>query len=777
MDAENQLKFDPQRSLAPSAVNPLGTPAAVGSIEHSFRELTEALPLLVWTCRADGTCDYLSPQWSQYTGRPLHPLRADGLAEAVHPDDRRHMQTKWEQALSREEPYEFEFRVCRADGVYRWFKARGTPIFNEHGMLARWIGTCSDVQEQKQLEETLREHDKRLHLALSASKMGVWEWKPQNDHFYLSFECLAMLGIESFGRTLDAFVEFVHPDDRSLVRKLAQRVLIERQPYSAVFRLRDVNGTVKWVHNLGQAECDRLGHITRVLGTFRDVTGEREAAEELREKQARLRDTFENLIVGCQILDHDLRYVYLNANAALHGRRRREELLGQRMVDVYPGIQKTPLYNSIIHCLRTRTSERMDNEFNFPDGTVGIFELSIQSVPEGVLIVSADVTQERELAAKLLQSQKLEAVGRLAGGVAHDFNNLLTVINGHCDLLQIATSPAVQAESIAAIRSAGERAARLTSQLLSLSRNAFVNTELVDINQTLEKSRNFIRSLIGDTICLTMRLAADIKRVRIDPAQFEQVVMNLVINARDAMPTGGELTITTMRFQLDESPQGLLSEMLPGEYVYLQVTDTGMGMTAEVRSRIFEPFFTTKEVGRGTGLGLPVVHGAVKQAGGHVTVDSEVGVGTSFHLFYPCDPEIEAASMEEQSGQGESLNSRILLVEDEDPVRVVVRMSLEQHGCEVIECSGPEQALHSASVSPAVDLLVTDVVMPNMRGPELAQALRRLQPDLRVLYMSGYADESIDLKSALRSDDDFLQKPFSPVELVRRVRQLLARDK
>lgn len=217
--------------------------------------------------------------------------------------------------------------------------------------------------------------------------------------------------------------------------------------------------------------------------------------------------------------------------------------------------------------------------------------------------------------------------------------------------------------------------------------------------------------------------------------------------------------------------------MRPGEYVYLQVADTGMGMTSEVRSRIFEPFFTTKEVGRGTGLGLPVVYGAVNQAGGHITVDSEVDVGTSFHLFFPCDQEHQLVALQDGSRRTGDRGCKILLVEDEDSVRRIVRMSLENDGCDVIECSGSEQALSIAGDTLPVDLLVTDVVMSNLRGPELADALRRRQPNLRVLYMSGYADESVGLKSALRPNDDFLQKPFSPVELLDRVRQLLVRER
>ncbi len=446
------------------------------------------------------------------------------------------------------------------------------------------------------------------------------------------------------------------------------------------------------------------------------------------------------------------------------------------MVDVYPGIEKTEVYQRILACLSTGSPERMDNEFRFPDGTLGIFELSIQSVPEGVLIASVDVTQERELAIRLVQAQKLEAVGRLAGGVAHDFNNLLTVIKGHCDLLQAGIGAEQQAESINAIRAAGQRATRLTRQLLSISKHAKVSAEIIDLKEHLDKSREFIRSLLGEGIQLDLQLRTNVGRVRTDPGQFEQTVMNLVLNARDAMPEGGRLTIELDTYVRGPQADPLVPEMPPGSYVCLRIADNGIGMSAAVRQRIFEPFFTTKEVGRGTGLGLSVVHSALQHTNGYIAVTSCEGQGTTFHLFYPATDEPECKTQSDIVEIVSTRLHRILLVEDEDSVRKIVRLSLEKQGCQVIECASPELALSIIDSQHSFDLLVTDVVMPNMRGPDLARALRQTLPELRVLYMSGYADESIGLKHALRSCDDFLQKPFSPSELVLRVRKLLTQN-
>lgn len=491
------------------------------------------------------------------------------------------------------------------------------------------------------------------------------------------------------------------------------------------------------------------------------------------EMPERLRETLENLIVGCQILDHQLRYVYVNTSAAMHGRRRKDDLIGKKMTEAFPGIEKTEVFQRILTCLRTGTPERLDNEFRFADGTVGIFELSIQAVPEGVLIASVDVTQERELTERLMQSQKLEAVGRLAGGVAHDFNNLLTVIKGHCDLLQAGIGPEQQRDSINAIRAAGQRAARLTRQLLSISKHAQVSAEVIDLNEHLEKSRDFIRSLLGEGNQLEMCLAEQLSSVRTDPGQFEQTIMNLVLNARDAMTDCGCLRITSENYVRTTHAEALVPEMQPGNYVYLRISDNGLGMTPEVRARIFEPFYTTKEVGRGTGLGLAVVHSAIQQTNGYIAVSSQPHQGSTFHLFYPACVEPKKMTTSESFDAVSAKVHRILLVEDEDSVRKIVRLTLEKQGCQVLECASPEMALSTVETQQPVDLLVTDVVMPNMRGTDLARALRQFIPELQVLYMSGYADESIGLKSALRPHDDFLQKPFSPSELVLRVRKLL----
>src|SRR5579883_129581 len=389
--------------------------------------------------------------------------------------------------------------------------------------------------------------------------------------------------------------------------------------------------------------------------------------------------------------------------------------------------------------------------------------------------VIRDTTGRKKLEEQLRQAQKMEAVGNLAGGIAHDFNNILTVINGYSDMTLSQLPPKdPNRAAVAAIRSAGDRAARLTQQLLAFSRKAIVEPKILDLNEVLGESVRLLRRLIGEDIVLASVFDPNLCPIKIDPGQLEQAIMNLVVNARDAMPTGGRLTIETRNVTLGEDDVANYPDLKPGAYVRLAVTDTGCGMTEEVKARIFEPFFTTKGVGKGTGLGLAVVHGVVKQAGGHVAVYSEVGVGTTFTLLFPATPATPSGPSSGVIGVPIRGTETILLVEDEEAVRTIARIALQTQGYTVLEASSGVEAIRVAEHHPGpIHLLVTDVVMPETGGRQLADSLRTRRTGLGVLYMSGYTDDAVVRHGVVDAADAFIQKPFTPLGLARKVRSVL----
>jgi signal transduction histidine kinase/CheY-like chemotaxis protein len=388
-----------------------------------------------------------------------------------------------------------------------------------------------------------------------------------------------------------------------------------------------------------------------------------------------------------------------------------------------------------------------------------------------------DVTERRRTGEQLLQAQKMEAIGRLAGGIAHDFNNLLTTILGYSELI-LRTHPADGAlrEEVGEIRKASERAASLTRQLLAFSRKQVIAPRVISLNDVVAESAKLLERLIGEDVALETDLEPALGAVLADPVQVEQVLFNLTINSRDAMPRGGRITLATRNVSRTEPRAGLHFAIPPGEYVVLSVHDTGIGMDAQTRSRLFEPFFTTKETGKGTGLGLSTVYGIVKQSGGYIDVQSEVDRGAVFEISFPRVPsrEPQAGPALRPAAEAAAGSECILLAEDEDALRRLARRVLEAQGYTVLEASNAEEAFAVAGRFPGrVRLLVTDMVMTGESGAELARRMLASWPATRVLYVSGYAEASSRGHDRLGPDTHFLQKPFTPDALVRKVREIL----
>ena len=497
------------------------------------------------------------------------------------------------------------------------------------------------------------------------------------------------------------------------------------------------------------------------------------ADEVLRESRARFESVIQSAIEGIISIDHAHRIVLFNPAA--------ERMFGCTELEAIG----RPLERFILESLRTfgqsvgavgrlhnLTGRRHENR-EFP------IEASIsQSTTSGAKLLTLflrDVTEQKHLEAQLRQAQKMEALGQLASGVAHDFNNLLMVIFGNGELLEMSLPrDAPQRESVDQISRAAERAAALTRQLLAFSRKQVPELSIVDLNALVTDAEKMLSRLIGENVRLHMDLEPNLSRVHVDRGQMDQVIINLAINARDAMANGGRLTIVTREVELDLKYAGNQPEPRPDRYVVLSVCDTGCGMSPEVQARIFEPFFTTKSMGQGTGLGLSVVHGIVEQNQGHIAFESGLGTGTTFKIYLPPVSKPLASAVQTDTAKPVGGSETILLVEDEDTVRAVTLLMLETLGYRVLQAESGEKALSVANENrKEIDLLMTDVVMPDMSGRELADKLWHINSGLKVLFQSGYNGAAVLRHGVHHAEVAFLQKPFGISLLATKVRESL----
>ncbi|MGH7164566.1 MAG: ATP-binding protein [Nitrospiraceae bacterium] len=564
-------------------------------------------------------------------------------------------------------------------------------------------------------------------------------------------------------------------DQARLEDDLAQQEVVEE----ALRRARD---------ELEKRVQERTAELSRVNIVLRAEVIERKRAEEQLARMAQDRLLLlQSTAQGIYGVDLEGRCTFINNTAArilgfdpadavgmnMH------QLIHQKHADgsVYPATQ-CPIQQTLRSGERCRVASEV---YWRRDGTAILVEYSSFPVIEGELIRGAvvsfaDITERKQLEDQLLQSQKMEAVGRLAGGIAHDFNNLLTTINGYADLMLMRmpqTNPIRQ--QIEEVKKAGQRAASLTRQLLAFSRKQMLELKVLDLNALVTDMEPMLRRLIGEDIQLALVRAPSLGRIKADPTQMEQVILNLAINARDAMSGGGRLTIDTAEVQRDATSAPGPADLAPGTFVMLTVSDTGCGMDAATQARIFEPFFTTKEQGKGTGLGLAMVHGIVRQSGGQIEVSSVPGRGATFRIYLP---RVEEASATPQPSAVPAAlpegSETVLLVEDEEMVRSFVRHILQQQGYQVLTATNGEEGLQiSKGYQGRIDILLTDVVMPGMSGREMADRLTAQRPGLKVLFMSGYTESAIVHHGVMDPGVAFLPKPFTGDTLAHKLSEML----
>jgi two-component system cell cycle sensor histidine kinase/response regulator CckA len=751
--------------------------------EELFRTAFEDAASGMLLVAPTGSIRRANTKTAELLGYSVEELCALDIRSITHPDDYDGSAALVDRVIDGTlESFRAEGRYLRRDGTQVWMDVAAAPVRNASGDIVNFVAQFHDITDQREVEAALRESEARFRTLFESSPNGM-DMVDQEGRIVLTNAALeAMLGYDKSELSELTFPELTHPDDRAEDRLRNAEIRAGKRAYfQREKRFVRKDGSEVWTHLTVFALPDPSGHTQLTIGIVEDITERKKNEVALARSEARGRAMLDTALDAIVTIDSAGEIMEFNPAAEQMFGRARAKVIGERMSSLLmPPGGGEPHFARYLRTGDVAELGRRELSVLRSDGTEFPAELALTVVDsaEGPVFTGflRDLSEQKALQARLIQSQKLEAVGQLAGGIAHDFNNLLTAISSYADLADSAlaadTDPRL-AETVGGIRAAADQAARLTQQLLAFSRQQVLKPELLCANDVVDEHVPMLRRVLGETIDVQLSLDADLAAAEIDPGLLSQVLMNLAVNARDAMPAGGVLTIATANVDLRGAPT--IGEPGNGPHVMLSVTDTGGGIDDETLARIFDPFFTTKEPGKGTGLGLATVIGIVEQSGGRVAVDTEAGRGTTFTVYLPRVDQAVASRAPSAPARADrpAGHQRILLVEDNDMVRGPVTLLLEELGYDVVPAAEATEAMALAADGAPIDLLLTDVVMPGMNGRQLAERLREQRPELKVLFMSGYTDDVIITQGVIDREMAFLQKPFGADQLARMVAELL----
>ena len=724
-------------------------------------------------------------RWSDgiYRLLGLDPERAkpslERFLEAVHPQDVPTVKAFCTATREQKRPFDIKYKIRRPDGEIRTLLSRGEVLKEDQDRPVRAAGIAHDVTEQDAAAVVLRANEARWRLALQAGRMIAFDVELETGLTTLSDHGHEVTGIQS-GHFTD-FVNLVHPEDRSVVEDALELAMRDGTPYQIEFRFFRPDGEMRWFSQAGRLTTAEPEAPQRLAGICFDISERKELETSLWEKKAQFRDFAEVSSDWLWEMDEEFRFARFIGDPENVLGIPTSAIIGRTQWEVAGADVSSPRWAQ--HIEDHLAHRRYRNfEYELPHEAGGVRHALVSGRPffygngrlAGYRGTMSDNTASKVMEEQLRQAQKMEAVGQLTGGIAHDFNNLLTIILGNSELLVEAAQNHPELRGLAlTVQNAAERGANLTQHLLAFGRRQTLLPEPVDLAEAIAHVSGLLRRTLGGHITLRIKAAPGVRRAYVDRTQLETALVNLALNARDAMPNGGLLTIRASDARA--SDERSLAE--PNEaFVRISVIDSGIGMSQEVLSRAFEPFFTTKPVGKGSGLGLSMVYGFAQQSGGRVDVDSVLGKGTSISLLLPCADSVALAPEKPSSttlnGQG-----RILLVEDEPDVRSFVATQLASLGYESVTAGDGNEALDRLQADPAISLLFTDLVMPNgISGVALAKRAAALRPDLPVLYTSGYADDVLAARGAVGSGVPVLCKPYRRSELALAIQAALSRS-
>ncbi|OQY31501.1 MAG: hypothetical protein B6243_08465 [Anaerolineaceae bacterium 4572_5.2] len=642
-----------------------------------------------------------------------------------------------------------------------------------------------EIAEREHAEIALQKSEQKYRGLFNGVPVGLYRSTPEGVVLDANLAMVKMMGYPDRETILTADTSQIYVEPQ--VRLEWQKLLAEKgvvYNFEAQWYRRD--GSIIWVRDSAQLVRDQQRNILYYDGKIEDITAQKRAEEEAlrRNQELSLRTAaIEQSAEGVLIIDKNGKAIYVNpAFERINGYSYSEIMKDMSLSQILTNNEYDPVYQDLLKTVESGRIWRGRLTNSRKDGSLFTYDATVTPVRNeaGEIThyagVQRDVTKLLELEEQYRQAQKMEAIGRLTSGIAHDFNNLLTAINGYADLLKRDLPSDSPAQTMLDnILGAGRRAASLIRQLLVFSRKQVLNPSVLSLNMIVADMNKMLQRIIGEHIAMTTDLAPGLRPVKADATQVEQVLMNLAINARDAMPDGGELFIKTANVVIDAQTAKQMIDLAPGNYVTLTVSDTGAGMSSEVKTHLFEPFFTTKEVGKGTGLGLATVFGIIKQSGGQIVVDSVLGQGSAFCIYLPAEDFVKPQSSPKEMAETVPIGvETLLVVEDDSVIREMTVGILRQYGYTVLEAADGLQALQSLEAHCAkVDLLLTDVVMPRMDGKTLADRARQSCPKIKILFTSGYPGDTIARHGVLDSGLAFMQKPFSPTTLLKKIRAVL----
>jgi PAS domain S-box-containing protein len=713
----------------------------------------------------------------------INPAMFNGSEEeffgAVHPEDRETIKAALAKTIEQNVLYETEYRSVWPDSSVHYINARGRLVRNDKGQPLRINGVVWDITKRKQAEEKLRESEEQFRAMFEVASIGIAQADIRTGQWLrVNHKMCDITGYSSEEMLRMRVSEITHPDDRQHDWEEFQRVVRGEAPnYHLEKRYIRKDGTIVWVNVNMTVIRDSNGQAVRTMATIEDITFSKQVEEELRKLSRAMEQSPSSVI----ITDLQGNIEYVNPKFAEVTGYSPEEVRGKNPRILKSGETPPEEYRKLWKTITAGDEWHGVFHNKKKDGTLFWERVSISSVRDTsgaithFLAVKEDITNQKSLEDQYRQSQKMEAVGQLAGGVAHDFNNILTAVIGYAHMLKMKLKDDDTLKTYADhILSLSDRAANLTQSLLAFSRKQITNPRPVNLNGIIGRINHLLSRIIGEDIKLQTMLSGPAQIVMADPGQIEQVLMNLATNARDAMREGGLITIETETVDIDQSfidKHGFGKE---GQYAVISVTDTGIGMDKETREKIFEPFYTTKEVGKGTGLGLAMVYGIIKQHDGYINVYSEPGKGTTFRIYLP----LVQATAETLKITPEVINAletgteTILLAEDENEVRAFNKRLLEEYGYKVIEAIDGDDAIDKFKLhKDKIQLLLLDVIMPNRNGNEVYRAIREIAPDIKVLFSSGYPAQHI--QGIIAEGSPFILKPVSPTKLLKKIREVL----